>query len=92
MKLSDEELRAVLERAEEIERESRHGSSWNAEVAAVISAGEEVGLSRDAVQRAEHTAEFLRGAYGPQGQRPAVLVPQIADQRHRDGQQRAPGR
>lgn len=52
MKISDEELRAVLERAEEIERASRHGDAWNSEVAAVISAGEEIGLSRDAVRRA----------------------------------------
>jgi hypothetical protein len=50
--LSDEELRAVLERAEEIQRTSRHGEAWNAEVAAVISAGEGVGLSRESVQRA----------------------------------------
>jgi hypothetical protein len=52
MKLSDEELRAVLERAEEIERATRHGGAWNAEVAAVLSAGEEIGLSREAIQRA----------------------------------------
>ena len=52
MRLTDEELRAVLERAEEIQRTARHGDAWNAEVAAVLSAGEEVGLSREAVQRA----------------------------------------
>lgn len=52
MKLTDEDLRAVLQRAEEIQRESRQGDAWNAEVSAVLSAGEGVGLSRDAVQRA----------------------------------------
>ena len=52
MALSDEELRAVLERAEEIQRTSRHGDAWNAEVAAVISAGEGVGLSRESVRQA----------------------------------------
>ncbi len=51
-RLTDEELRLVLERAEEIQRTTRHGDSWNAEVAAVISAGEGVGLSREAVQQA----------------------------------------
>lgn len=52
MRLTDEELRAVLARAEEIERASRAGSEWSAEVAAVVYAGEELGLSRGAVQRA----------------------------------------
>ncbi len=52
MRLTDDELRDVLARAEEIQRASRHGAEWNAEVAAVISAAEEVGLSRRAVERA----------------------------------------
>lgn len=52
MRLTDEELREVLARAEEIERVSRAGSEWSAEVAAVVGAGEEVGLSRGAVERA----------------------------------------
>lgn len=52
MRLSDEELRDVLARAEEIERTTRHGDAWNAEVAAVIGAGEGVGISRLAVERA----------------------------------------
>lgn len=52
MRLTDEELREVLARAEEIERASRAGDEWNAEVAAVVSAAEEVGLSRSAVERA----------------------------------------
>ena len=52
MRLSDEELRDVLARAEEIERATRHGDAWNAELAAVIGAAEEVGLSRQAVERA----------------------------------------
>jgi len=52
MRLTDEELRDVLARAEEIERATRHGAEWNAELAAVIGAAEEVGLSRQAVERA----------------------------------------
>jgi hypothetical protein len=52
MRLTDDELRDVLARAEEIQRTSRHGPQWNAELAAVIAAGEEVGLSRQAVERA----------------------------------------
>lgn len=52
MRLTDEELRDVLARAEEIERTTRHGDEWNAELAAVIGAAEEVGLSRQAVERA----------------------------------------
>jgi hypothetical protein len=52
MRLTDDELRDVLERAEEIQLATRHGPQWNAEVAAVLSAAEEVGLSRRAVERA----------------------------------------
>jgi len=52
VRLSDEELRDVLVRAEEIERATRHGDQWNAELAAVIGAAEEVGLSRRSVERA----------------------------------------
>jgi hypothetical protein len=52
MRLSDDELREVLERAEEIERTSRRGSEWSAEVAAIVHAGEQVGISRSAVERA----------------------------------------
>lgn len=52
MRLTDEELRDLLARAEEIERASRHGEAWNAELAAVIGAAEEVGISRQAVERA----------------------------------------
>ncbi len=52
MGLTDEELRVVLARAEEIQRTSRRGPAWNAEIAAVIAAAEEVGLSREAVERA----------------------------------------
>ena len=52
MRLTDDELRDVLARAEEIQHASRHGPAWNAEVAAVISAAEEVGLSRRAVELA----------------------------------------
>ncbi len=52
MRLTDSELRDVLARAEEIQRATRHGDEWRAEVAAVIGAAEEVGLSRNAVVRA----------------------------------------
>ncbi len=52
MRLTDEQLRDVLARAEEIERTTRRGDAWNAEVAAVIGAGEGIGLSRQAVERA----------------------------------------
>ncbi len=51
-RLTDDELRDVLARAEEIERTTRRGSAWEAERAAVIGAGEEVGLSRQAIERA----------------------------------------
>ncbi len=64
MRLTDEQLRDVYARAEEIERAAeaerdaetrrtgRPGAVWNAELAAVIGAGEEVGLSRPAIERA----------------------------------------
>jgi hypothetical protein len=52
MRLTDEELQDVLARAEEIQRTARHGPEWNSEIAAVISAAEEVGFSRRAVERA----------------------------------------
>lgn len=52
MSLTDDELRDVLSRAEEIQRASRRGREWNAEVAAVIGAAQEIGLSREAVEQA----------------------------------------
>lgn len=52
MRLTDEELRDVLERAEEIQRTSRHGEDARAELEAVIGAGEAVGLQRAAIERA----------------------------------------
>ncbi len=52
MGLTDEELDDVLARAQEIERAARQGDEWAIEVAAVIGAAEEVGLSRQAVQQA----------------------------------------
>lgn len=52
MPLSDDELRDVLERAEEIQRGLRHGPEMDAEIRAVISAAEEVGYSRHAIERA----------------------------------------
>src|SRR5688500_7204241 len=50
MRLTDDELRDVLVRAEQIQSASREGDEWNAELAAVIGAAEEVGLSRRAVE------------------------------------------
>jgi hypothetical protein len=52
MRLTDEELQDVLSRAEEIQHTARHGPEWNSEIAAVISAAEEVGFSRRAVELA----------------------------------------
>ncbi len=52
MRLTDEELRDVLARAAEIEQTSRSGKEWSHEVAAVLGAAEEAGLSRSAVERA----------------------------------------
>jgi hypothetical protein len=52
MRLTDDELRDVLARAEEIQRASRRGDERNAELEAVIGAAEEVGLARPAVEQA----------------------------------------
>jgi hypothetical protein len=52
MRLTDDELRDVLTRAEEIQRASRHDDEMSAELEAVIGAAEEVGLARPAVERA----------------------------------------
>lgn len=52
MRLSDEELRDVLTRAEEIQRGARTADTMQAEFEAVIGAGEAVGLSRVAIERA----------------------------------------
>jgi hypothetical protein len=52
MRLSDEELRDVFSRAEEIQRSSRTVAAMRAEMEAVISAGEAVGLARPALERA----------------------------------------
>ena len=52
MGLTDEELRDVLARAQEIDRAARHGDEWNAELAAIVGAAEEVGLSRQAIEQA----------------------------------------
>jgi hypothetical protein len=54
MELSDDELRLVLARAEEIQRGTRQGRAWEAEVAAVVQAAEGIGISREAVERALH--------------------------------------
>ncbi len=52
MRLTDDELRDVLARAEEIQRASRHDDEMSAEIETVIGAAEEVGLARPAVERA----------------------------------------
>lgn len=52
MQLSDDELREVLARAEEIQRGSRTVDRVRAEMEVVIGAGEAVGLSRPAIERA----------------------------------------
>jgi hypothetical protein len=52
MQLSDDELREVLARAEEIQRGSRSVDTMQAEMEVVIGAGEAVGLARPAIERA----------------------------------------
>jgi hypothetical protein len=52
MQLSDDELREVLTRAEEIQRGSRTFGVMKSEMEAVIGAGEAVGLARPAIERA----------------------------------------
>ena len=52
MRLTDQELRDVLARAEEIQQATRHSDDMKAELEAVIGAAEEVGLARPAVERA----------------------------------------
>jgi hypothetical protein len=52
MRLTDEEMQDVLARAEEIQRGLRHGDAIDAELEAVISAAQEVGIARPAVERA----------------------------------------
>jgi hypothetical protein len=52
MRLTDDELRDVLERAEEIQRTTRRGDELRGEMDAVIEAGEGIGLTRTAIERA----------------------------------------
>jgi hypothetical protein len=52
MQLSDDELREVLARAEEIQRSSRTVDTMQAEMEVIIGAGEAVGLARPALERA----------------------------------------
>lgn len=59
MGLTDDELRDVLARAQEIDGAARDGDEWKAELAAVIEAAEEVGLSRQAVERALAEGHYL---------------------------------
>lgn len=62
MRLSDEELREVLARAEEIQRGSRSVDTMQAEMEVVIGAGEAVGLARPAVERALRERFDLAGS------------------------------
>jgi hypothetical protein len=52
MRLSDDELRDVLARAEEIQRGARSIDTIQAEMEVVIGAGEAIGLTRPALERA----------------------------------------
>ncbi len=52
MHLSDEQLRAVLARAEDIQRSSSVSNAWNTEVQLIVEAAEELGLSRQSIERA----------------------------------------
>lgn len=52
MSLTDEELRDILARAEELDSATRQRAERTSDVAALIGAAEEVGLSRSAVERA----------------------------------------
>ena len=52
MRLTDEQLRDVLARAEEIQRESRYGDELSVDLETVIGAAEEMGLTRPVVERA----------------------------------------
>ncbi len=44
-----------------------------------------------AVQGPERAAQLLGRSHRPEGHRPFPFLPQVADERHRDRQQRAPG-
>jgi hypothetical protein len=62
MGMTNDELHEVLARAQEIESAVRDGAEHNAEVSAVIAAAEEVGLSRQSVERALAERLYLPGA------------------------------
>lgn len=66
MPLSDDELRDVLTRAEQIQLASRRSNLRSAELESVIAAAEEIGLERSAVERA------LRERLGLPAEPPAV--------------------
>lgn len=52
MRLTDDQLRDVLARAKEIQRESRYGDEISVDLETVIGAAEEMGLTRPVVERA----------------------------------------
>lgn len=76
MRLSDDELREVLARAEEIQRGSRSVDTMRAEMEVVIGAGEAVGLARPAIERALRERFDLAGALPSPG---ALVFAQSAD-------------
>lgn len=76
MRLSDDELREVLERAEEIQRGSRSVDTMQAEMEVVIGAGEAVGLARPAIERALRERFDLSGATASPG---TLVFAQSAD-------------
>jgi hypothetical protein len=76
MRLSDDELREVLARAEEIQRGSRSVDTMQAEMEVVIGAGEAVGLARPAVERALRERFDLAGSLPAAG---TLVFAQSAD-------------
>jgi hypothetical protein len=52
MSLSNDEVRDVLARAQEIQGSLRYGPGFTSEIESVVAAAEEVGISREAVERA----------------------------------------
>lgn len=76
MRLSDDELRDVLARAEEIQRNSRTADSMQSEIEAVIGAGEAVGLPRPALERAIRERLDLSASPPPTG---TLVFAQSAD-------------
>lgn len=79
MQLSDDELREVLTRAEEIQRGSRRVGTMQNEMEAVIGAGEAIGLARPAIERALRERFDLAEAAPATG---SLVFAQSADSRY----------